>query len=283
MGYYTDHLKPQAASTRLLCAITNLLSFQIIALNLAFPVLAAPAPKEPTSDKTSTTTPFTEPATSIPMQRFFGARTSFALGIALPTAQNSTSFIGQMSFPLGNGVGWGAMGFTGSMEGNFILAVWPDGKGGVTASFRQATNEDDPPEVTGKFKVRPIAKGVVVNNTALTYTFLCENCLDATLGLGVEQTAADAVMGWALSHKAVQNPTDPGAFLAFHEQGFGPFTARLAQAKAPDDVFNAVAATAGEPAQSSRKARAPTPGAFENGSGDESGGNSGDDSDSDSD
>lgn len=292
MGYYTDHLKPQAASTRLIRALTNLLSFQIIALNLAFPILAAPAPKKATSDTTQTTTPFIEPATSVPMQRFFGARTSFALGLALPTAQNSTSFLGQMSFPLANGVGWGAMGFTGSMEGNFILAVWPDGAGGVTASFRQATNEDDPPEVTGKFKVRPIAKGVVVNDTALTYTFLCEDCLDAALGLGVEQTAADAVMGWALSHKAVQNPADPGAFLGFHERGFGPFTARLAQAKAPDDVFNAVAASAGAPVQSSRKARAPTPGAFQNGSGDESDGKSGneknknkgkDDNDSDSD
>lgn len=289
MGYYTDHLKPQAASTQFIRCITRLLSFQVMAMNLAFPllVLAAPAPEKPTSDTSQSTTAFIEPITSVPMQRFFGARTSFALAMALPQDPTSTSFLGQMSFPLANGQGWGAMGFTGDMEGNFILAVWPDGAGGITASFRQATNEDNPPEVTGRFKVRPIAAATSVNATSLTYTFLCENCLDTTLGLGPEQTSADRVMGWALSARAVRDPANPAAFLGFHERGFGPFTARLGQARAPDAAFNAAAAAAGTAVGASAKARAPTPNAFQDGSGAEDGGkgaggnDSGDDSDSD--
>ncbi|TDZ16979.1 hypothetical protein Cob_v010135 [Colletotrichum orbiculare MAFF 240422] len=143
------------------------------------------ADKKPTSSPAQQSAPFVDQATGLRMERFFGARTSFAFGMALPE-QASGSYIGQISFPLVNGAGWGAVGLTGDMEGNFFLAVWPDGRGGVMATFRQGTNEDNPPEVKGAFAVRPIAEGVSVNATALTYTFLYENCLDAALGLGPE-------------------------------------------------------------------------------------------------
>ncbi|KAF6794241.1 hypothetical protein CMUS01_16028 [Colletotrichum musicola] len=225
-----------------------------------------------TADDDATSTPaqqsaaFVDQATGLSMERFFGARTQFAFAMALPE-QASGSFIGQLSFPLKAGAGWGAMGLTGDMEGNFFLAVWPDGQGGVTASFRQGTNEDNPPEVTGRFAVRPIAEGVAVNATSLTYTFLCENCLDATLGLGPEATNANAVMGWALSERAVRNPGNPGATLGFHERGFGPFTARLGNARSAQ--FDAVAATAGQPVASSNRAVAVTPNAFRDGGGDD--------------
>ncbi|KAL0941944.1 cellobiose dehydrogenase [Colletotrichum truncatum] len=224
------------------------------------------ADDDATSTPAQQSAPFVDQATGLTMERFFGARTSFAFGMALPE-QASGSFIGQLSFPLVNGAGWGAMGLTGEMEGNFILAAWPDGKGGVMASFRQATNEDNPPEVKGKFAVRPIAEGVSVNATSLTYTFLCENCLDATLGLGPEATNANAVMGWALSEKAVRNPENPGANLGFHERGFGPFTARLGNAKSAQ--FASVAATAGKPVAGSNRAVAATPNAFKNGGDDD--------------
>ena len=283
---------------------------------------------EPTSSAAQASAPFVEPATGLGMERFFGARTQFGFAIALPE-QPTDSFLGQLSFPLRAGAGWGALGLTGDsmqfheiflplgttlenedeclissrtllfsnslrvrqqltpgieVEGNFFLAVWPDGAGGVLASFRQGTNEDNPPEVQGSFRVRPIARGVQINETFLTYTFLCEGCLDATLGLGPQATAADAVMGWALSERAVRNPENPAVGLGFHERGFGPFTARLGNARTAQ--FDAVAALAGAPVGNSGRAVLATPNAFLDGgedSGDEDGGEGGDDGGSDDD
>ncbi|KAH8723032.1 hypothetical protein GQ44DRAFT_761459 [Phaeosphaeriaceae sp. PMI808] len=235
---------------------------------------------EPTSSAQQVSVPFTDQTTGLKMERFFGARTQFAFAFALPAqappAGTAGSFIGQLSFPLVNGQGWGAMGLTGDMEGNFILAAWPDGNGGVMASFRQATNEDNPPEVTGAFKVRPLPDGVVVNATSLSYTFLCENCIDSSLGLTMNAATGNAVMGWALSERPPRgSPANPGAFLGFHERGFGPFTARLGAAATAN--FAAVAATALSPVAASGNARAAVAGAAGAGSGDEGGDDSDDD------
>jgi hypothetical protein len=244
--------------------LVNIAAMIISLLILLSRLVIAQDDDEPTSSVAQTTSPFVDQVTGLTMERFFGARTQFGLGIALPTAPTG-SFIGQMSFPLVGGAGWGALGLTGDMEGNFILAVWPDGAGGVAASFRQATDEDNPPEVRGDFSVRPIAAGVAVNNTFLTYTFLCEQCLDATLGLGPDATGGDAVMGWALSERAVRNPANPAAALGFHERGFGPFTARLGNAAAAG--FDAAAALAGAPVRDSGRAVTVTPNAFRDGDG----------------
>lgn len=228
---------------------------------------------EPTSSPSQFSEPFQDQITGLPMERFFGARTSFGFAFALPEVQTAPagSFIGQLSFPLVNGEGWGAFGLTGDMEGNFILAVWPDGGGGVMASFRQATDEDNPPEVAGDFQVRPLPDGVSVNATSLTYTFLCENCLDSTFGLGADAASGDAVMGWALSEQPpLGDPSDPGARLGFHERGFGPFTARLGAAGTAE--FDAIAATALEPVPASANAVAAVAGAFGEGSGDDDSG-----------
>ncbi|KAI8224899.1 hypothetical protein K4K54_004923 [Colletotrichum sp. SAR 10_86] len=260
MASQTLPLRSRLLSSKLF--IFALFFFSIITITLAG--------DDATSTPAQQSAPFVDQATGLNMERFFGARTSFAFAMALPEQNGSAgagSFIGQLSFPLVNGAGWGAMGLTGEMEGNFILAAWPDGAGGVMASFRQATDEDNPPEVKGNFAVRPIAEGVSVNATSLTYTFLCENCLDTTLGLGPEATNANAVMGWALSEKAVRNPSDPGANLGFHERGFGPFTARLGNARTAQ--FAAVAATAGQPVAGSAKAVAATPNAFKDGGDDD--------------
>ncbi|KAA8624572.1 cellobiose dehydrogenase [Pyrenophora tritici-repentis] len=218
---------------------------------------------EPTSSASTFSAPFVDQNTGLQMERFFGARTSFGFAFATSsstaTAGSTSSFIGQISFPLVNGQEWGAMGLTGDMEGNFILAVWPDGKGDVMASFRQATDEDNPPEVTGAFSVRPIPDGTIVNATFLSYTFLCENCIDSTLGLSMD-TSGNAVMGWALSEKPpLGNSADPGARLDFHERGFGPFTARLGAAVSAQ--FEAVAATALQPVAASSNAIAAVAGA----------------------
>ncbi|RSM08989.1 hypothetical protein CEP52_004419 [Fusarium oligoseptatum] len=253
---------------------------RLLVTTLLVPALAlAQDDDDPTSSTRQFSQPFVDQVTGLNMERFFGARTSFAFAFALPETQpgagaGAGSFIGQLSFPLVNGQGWGSFGLTGDMEGNFILAAWPDGNGGVMASFRQATNEDNPPEVAGQFRVRPLPEGVSVNSTSLLYTFLCENCLDSSLGLGPEATAGNAVMGWALSERPPRgDPSDPGAFLGFHERGFGPFTARLAQAKTAG--FDAVAATALDPVRDSGNAVAAVPGAFQEGSGDEDSGDEG--------
>ncbi|RGP66095.1 cellobiose dehydrogenase [Fusarium sporotrichioides] len=262
---------------------------RILFTSLLFPALAL-ADDEPTSSTSQITEPFVDQVTGLTMERFFGAKTSFTFAFALPdatTAANTTagSFIGRLQFPLANGEGWGAAGLTGDMEGNFILAAWPDGKGGVMASFRQAIDEDNPAVVKGNFNVRPLPDGVSVNETSLLYTFLCENCLDSTLGLGPEAASGNAVMGWALSERPPRgDASDPAAFLGFHEKGFGPFTARLAQAKSAG--FDAVAAKALDPVGVSPKAVATIPNAFQDGgsddedSGDEAGDLDGNDSDS---
>jgi len=167
------------------------------------------------------TTPFTDPATGISFQFFFGARTQFGFGIALPT-EPTTDFIGQLTFPLNGGSGWGGFSLTGDVEGPLLLAAWSDGAGNVVSSFRQARNEDDnPPEVTGPFALKPIASGIAVNDSFLTFTFLCKGCLDAALGLGAAAAAADAEMGWALACTAVGRPESSAGILGFHDSGFG--------------------------------------------------------------
>lgn len=226
------------------------LPFSLILLILSATIVAQDD-DEPTSSAAQVSTAFTEAATGLTMERFFGARTTFGFAMTMPETPVD-SFIGQMSFPLVNGAGWGAIGLTGDMENNFFLAAWADGAGGVMASFRQGTNEDDPPEVVGNFAVRPIAEATAVNNSFLTFTFLCEGCMDSALGLGAEATGADGVMGWALSEQAVANQGSPDGQLGFHERGFGPFTMRLGQARSTS--FEAVAAQAGTPVQASGNA-----------------------------
>ncbi|KAB5526497.1 hypothetical protein GE09DRAFT_1065061 [Coniochaeta sp. 2T2.1] len=201
-----------------------------------------------------TTTPFTDQETGIQFQRFFGARTNFGFGIALPQdSSTSASFIGQLTFPLVNGAGWGGWSLTGDMEGPLLMAAWSDGNGNVVSSFRQAFDEDNnPPEVTGSFSLRPIAQATSVNATFLTYTFLCEGCLGA--GLGLNAAAATAEMGWALAGRAVRNPGSPAGVLDFHDKGFGDFQANLDAARsARFDEWAALAGTAVKPAAGARQ------------------------------
>src|SRR4051812_48795597 len=78
--------------------------------------------EDATSSASTLSTPFVDQTTGLQMERFFGARTSFGFAFATSTSPattgNSSSFIGQLTFPLKNGQGWGAMGLTGDMEGN---------------------------------------------------------------------------------------------------------------------------------------------------------------------
>lgn len=168
---------------------------------------------------TQQTTPFTDPLTGINFQRFFGARTQFAFGIALPE-NPSTDFIGQISAPMPNGAGWAGISLQEDMEGPLLLTAWPNGAG-VVHSFRVARNEDDsPPVATGAFNVLPILTGTVVNASHMTFTFLCQNCIgDAKMGFTASDTAGDFQMGWALASRAVSDAADPAAVLPFHDSG----------------------------------------------------------------
>ncbi|KAH7311484.1 hypothetical protein B0I35DRAFT_344236, partial [Stachybotrys elegans] len=213
---------------------------RLLVTSLVLPALAL-ADNNPTSSVDQLSEPFVDQITGLPMERFVDPWTSFAFAFALPEAQQPASLIGQLSLPLVDGQGWGFFGLGDDSNKNAVLAVWPDGQGGVTASFRQSSHINRPPVVKTDFQVRPLPDGIFVNETLLTYTFLCENCLDVNLERDDE--TGDAVMAWGLSGKRPRGrATDNAARLGSRERGFGLFTARLGEAKTTD--FDAVAATA---------------------------------------
>jgi hypothetical protein len=157
--------------------------------------------------------------TGIQFQRFFGGRTQFGFGIALPE-NPTTDFIGQLSAPMPGGSGWAGISLQEDMEGPILLTAWPNGND-VVSSFRIARNEDDsPPVVSGQFSVVPIASGTVVNDTFMTFTFLCKNCIgDSSTSFTAQDTAGEVSIGWALADRAVSDPSDPAAILPFHNSG----------------------------------------------------------------
>ncbi|KAK5655080.1 hypothetical protein OQA88_5979 [Cercophora sp. LCS_1] len=201
------------------------------------------------------TSAFTDQATEILFQRFSNARNNLGFGIALPT-KPSDSFIGQLSFPLANGNGYGGLSLSSDREASLQVACWSDGAGKVIASLRQPSSKDgNPPEATGPFSIRPIASGTSANNTFLTFTFLCEGCLDEKAGLSASKTAGTVEMGWTLANLPVLNSESPSAILPLRNSDFGSFEADLAAARTPD--FDKWAALAGAPLQPGIGAPAP--------------------------
>ncbi|KAK0656270.1 hypothetical protein B0T16DRAFT_320393, partial [Cercophora newfieldiana] len=191
-----------------------------------------------------TTSPFTDQATGAHLQRFVDTKTNFSFGIALPSAPDSNSFIGQLSFPLVDGAGWGGFSLSSDLNGPPLVACWPDGHGGVVSSFRQAFNgKENPPEAPGAFSIKPIPDGTSANNTFLTFTFLCEGCIDAT------ETVSTANMAWALASQPVQSPESTAGVLAFPDTSFGDFLANLAAARSAEfDTWAAFAQPVSPPA-----------------------------------
>ncbi|KAL2059830.1 hypothetical protein VTL71DRAFT_9985 [Oculimacula yallundae] len=181
--------------------------------------------------RAQTTIAFVDPITNISFQRFFGAKSQFAFGIALPE-NPTTDFIGQMSYPTPNNQGWGGISLADDMVGPLLLAAWPDGQT-VRSSFRVAKTEDEsPPVAVGTFNIVPIPQGTNVNGTHMTFTFLCQNCIDSKLGFAASSTSAGAFeMGWALASKAVSTPTSNATELSFHNSGFDSFDAQLSLAR----------------------------------------------------
>ena len=179
-----------------------------------------------TFSKAQTTAPFTDPVTGIQFQRFFGAKTQFAFGIALPE-NPTTDFIGQMTFPLTSAGGWGGIALADDMVGPLLLAAWPNGNA-VESSFRLASTEDaSPPVANGNFSVVPIPSGTSVNASSMSFTFLCQNCIDSKLGFAAGNTLGTFGMAWALAGKPVSNPADAATELSFHDKGLWFFVFSL--------------------------------------------------------
>ncbi|KAM7201711.1 hypothetical protein V8F33_003260 [Rhypophila sp. PSN 637] len=150
----------------------------------------------------------------------------------------STSFIDQateiefkdqLTFPLANGAGWGDFSLTGDIEGPLLMVAWPDGQGNIISSFRQVFNEDDnPPEVTRSFTSTRIPEATGVNNTFLTYTFLCEGCLAPNLGFEGAGAVQATEMGWTLASRAVRDPGILNGISGFYNSGFGGLRVNIA-------------------------------------------------------
>jgi hypothetical protein len=195
---------------------------------LFFYVSLLPLIKAGDDGPTPVTISFTDPATNITFQRFFGAKSSFAFGIALP--QNpSTDFIGQISCPTPNNAGWGGIALQDDMVGPLLLAAWPDGTT-VRSSFRLAKTEDaSPPVAAGSFNAIQIPQGTSVNGTHMLFTFLCQNCIDSTFGFAASDTSAgNFSMGWALAATSVTSAADNATELPFHKAGrFLPLAKRM--------------------------------------------------------
>jgi len=65
----------------------------------------------------------------------------------------------------------------------------------------------------------------------MSYTFLCSGCITGT-ALSFSANATDPTIGWAISSKAVTNPSSSsGATLQYHDVGYGDFGLDLTSAK----------------------------------------------------
>ncbi|CAG8971651.1 hypothetical protein HYALB_00003119 [Hymenoscyphus albidus] len=175
------------------------------------------------------TSAFTDPLSNITFQRFFGKKSTFAFGIALPT-NTKTDFIGQMTFPTPSGDGWGGIALAGDMVGPLLLAAWPDGEQ-VVSTFRQASSKSDsPPVLGGPFQIKEIKEGTKINSTHMQFTFLCQGCLglNGTLGFEAPDAGGNVKMGWALASKSVTTKGDSASEMPFHDSAKSPDFAKWA-------------------------------------------------------
>ncbi|KAI8155319.1 Cellobiose dehydrogenase [Colletotrichum sp. SAR 10_70] len=175
------------------------------------------------------TTAYTDTATEIKFQRYTET-TGFSFGVALPSTVGK-DFIGQITAPIT--AGYAAVSLGGPMTNKLLVVAWPNGKS-VQTSLRKASGYTNPEVVTdSSITLKPIESGISVNETAFTYTFLCEGCItgDTTSFTG---TADTTTFGWAYSTTALTDTTSSSVALNYHGAGFGLFGANLADAKSAD-------------------------------------------------
>lgn len=165
-------------------------------------------------------TSYTDANTDITFQTWTDKRSSFTFGIALPT-NPTTDFIGQISAPITEGYASVAMG--SSMANKLMVVAWPNGDS-VVSSLRIASGYTNPDPIDDDSAVlKPIKDGISVDADSFTYTFLCQGCIKDD-GTTFAATASPAILGFAVSNKALSTPSSPSGPLNYHSAGFGGFS-----------------------------------------------------------
>ncbi|KAM0495838.1 hypothetical protein ACHAP8_007745 [Fusarium lateritium] len=201
--------------------------------------------------------------TGITFQQFVDKTSKFSFGIAMPETP-STDFIGQIIAPISEG--YASVGMGSTMSKKLLIVAWPnDGK--VLTSVRQASGYTNPDVLDDDtVKIKPIEKGVKVGADSFTFTFLCEGCIK-TDGTTFKASDANAVMAFAFSTTALDDPTDASGALNYHGAGFGGFSVDAGSSQSADyETWAAMAsddaATPGSGSGSGSDGSAPSTGNF---------------------
>lgn len=120
------------------------------------------------------------------------------------------------------------------MVNNLLLAAWPhDGK--IVHSFRFIGSYIDPVPYDTPATATTLWSST--NSTHFSWTFRCQQCTSWNDGNGgFDPEAVVAVMGYAIASYdgAVPTPSDPNAVILYHENGFGQWAMRVAEAHSAD-------------------------------------------------
>ncbi|KAH6876361.1 hypothetical protein B0T10DRAFT_585438 [Thelonectria olida] len=170
---------------------------------------------------------YADPETGIDFQRYLASSYNYSFGIALPETVGS-DFIGQMVVPKTDNEGWGAVSLKGGMLNSLLFVAWADGED-IKTTFR-LTGSYANPDVYSDTEVTalPIANGTFINDTHISYTFLCEGCI---LANKTSLLGESPVLGWAISDTNPTTPSDATSALSYHAAGFGQFGLDIASAK----------------------------------------------------
>lgn len=174
-----------------------------------------------------TTEAYNDPNTGIDFQRY--ATNEYSFGIAVPENPEA-DFIGQMVVPLTENAGWGAVSLGGGMLNNLLFVAWPNDEEIIT-TFRLAGAYANPDEYSGDVTALPIANGTFINSTHLSYTFLCQGCINDD---SFDATAATPVFGYAVAATSPETASDPVSALTYHAKAFGQYGVNLDGAKSAD-------------------------------------------------
>ena len=168
--------------------------------------------------------------TGITFQQWSDKSSKFTFGMALPKNPKA-DFIGQIIAPISEGYASVAMGSL--MKGKLLVVAQPsDGK--IVTSVRQASGYVNPDVLDDDtVKIKPIEKGVKVGTDSFTFTFLCEGCIKDD-GTTWKVSDASAVMGFAISTTALDDPSDAAGALNYHGAGFGGFSIDSTAAQSAD-------------------------------------------------
>uniref|UniRef100_A0A0D2Y0J2 Glucose-methanol-choline oxidoreductase N-terminal domain-containing protein n=1 Tax=Fusarium oxysporum (strain Fo5176) TaxID=660025 RepID=A0A0D2Y0J2_FUSOF len=173
--------------------------------------------------------------TGITFQQYTDKSSKFTFGIALPK-NPSTDFIGQMTVPISEGYG---------------------------SVVRQADGYTNPAVLDDDtVSIKPIEKGTKVGTDSFTFTFLCEGCIK-TDGTTFKAADTNAVLSFAMSTTALDDPTDSAGALNYHGAGFGGYSLDTAAAQSADfETWAKLASDATTPGTSPGGSTGSNPGNF---------------------